>query len=124
MEVKSELKGGSVTLAADIATPFGLVLHELATNAAKHGALSVPDGKVSVSWQVEGRNPQRLRVLWQESNGPAVAKPGRAGFGSILIERGIPDARVRREYRSNGVTCRIDFPLPEPAAHERRSETS
>lgn len=113
------IEGEPVMLSADLATPFGLVIHELATNAAKHGALSVAAGKVTLSWKVEARNGNRmLRVIWRESNGPAVTPPKQTGFGSALIDSGIPDATVKREFRAGGVVCTIDLPLPS-AEHER-----
>ncbi|WP_183318421.1 chemotaxis protein CheB [Chelatococcus caeni] len=107
------LEGEPVMLGADLATPFGLVLHELATNAVKYGALSVPEGKVHVSWTVLEGNSKRLRVLWEERNGPVVAAPERIGFGTSLIERGIPNARVKREYRPDGFVCTIEVALHE-----------
>lgn len=107
------LEGPSVDLRADLATPFGLVLHELATNAAKYGSLSVPRGTVSVSWTVSKRNPQVLRVLWEEKNGPKTAAPDRTSFGTSLIERGIPGAKIEREFRPGGFFCAIEVPLQE-----------
>lgn len=106
-----------MTLGADLATPFGLVLHELATNAAKYGSLSTPEGEVHVTWTVVGGNPKRLRMLWEEKNGPTVATPETTGFGTTLIERGIPDAKVRREFRPEGFVCSIEVVLRETPAN-------
>ena len=73
-----------MTLPAVAAQPVAMALHELATNAAKHGALSVPEGTVSVAWRIDGR---RLRIRWAESGGPPVpGSPKRRGFGSRLLE--------------------------------------
>jgi len=110
------IEGDPVTLPADLATPFGLVLHELATNAAKHGSLSVPGGSVELGWSLDpSSQPRTLKVAWRERGGPPVGQPKTEGFGSALIERGIPGATVTREFRPNGLTCTIELPLPAPA---------
>jgi two-component system CheB/CheR fusion protein len=109
------IEGEPVLLPADLATPFGLVLHELATNASKYGSLAHSKGTVTVSWSTKLRNDRCiLTVIWREKDGPAVKAPGKTGFGSTLIEKGIPDASVAREYRQDGLVCTIEFPLPEP----------
>jgi two-component system, chemotaxis family, CheB/CheR fusion protein len=108
------LEGPALTLPADLATPFGLVLHELATNAAKYGSLSASGGTVTLIWTTMMGNPQRvLKVVWQESGGPAISGPRTDGLGSELIDRVIPGARVEREFRSNGLVCTIELELPE-----------
>jgi two-component system CheB/CheR fusion protein len=108
------IEGEPVTLPADLATPFGLVLHELATNAAKHGALSRPGGGVTLRWGVTTANDQpRLRVTWTESGGPPVQPPKTSGFGGVLIENGLPHAVVRREFRPDGLVCTIEISLRE-----------
>ena len=112
-----QVEGEPVTLPPDVAGPFGLVLHELATNAAKYGALSVSAGKIQMSWTVKQRNNQRLlKFIWQEVNGPAVKVPEHTGFGSTLIERGVPDSKVEREFLPSGQVYTIEFPLREPSA--------
>jgi two-component system CheB/CheR fusion protein len=109
-----ELSGGAVRLAPDVAVPLGLVLHELATNAAKYGAWSAAGGKVSLSWSNgERRGKPMVTLAWREADGPPVTPPGRNGFGSRLIESAIPNARVRREFNPEGVTCTIDVPASE-----------
>ena len=105
-----------MTLPADLATPFGLVLHELATNAAKHGSLSRPGGRVNLRWTVESRNNQpTLTVIWSESGGPPVQPPKTSGFGGVLIENGLPHAVVRREFRPDGLVRTMEIPLSEVA---------
>jgi two-component system CheB/CheR fusion protein len=107
------IEGEEVVLPADLATPFGLVMHELATNAVKHGSLSRPEGKVSVTWNVKsGNGERRLIVLWEETGSPP-AKRGTKGFGSALIESGIPNATVTREFVADGLVCKIELPLSE-----------
>jgi two-component sensor histidine kinase len=69
---------------------FHMAFHELATNAAKYGALSVPGGQVSVRWQIRAdEHGQELGLTWQETGGPAVGPPGQRGFGSVLIEQAL-----------------------------------
>ena len=108
------LEGDPILLPPDVATPFGLVLHELATNAAKHGALSRDAGKVIANWTDGERNKRRVLTLrWTEEGGPAVRKPGAQGFGSTLIDTAIPGAQVKREFLPDGFTCTIEVPLTE-----------
>jgi two-component system CheB/CheR fusion protein len=112
------LEGRSVMLSAEVATPFALVLHELATNAAKYGSLSSANGHVVLSWRMErGNDAEYVNVVWQEVNGPPVTKPEDAGFGSILIEKGVPGATVQHEFLPGGVVCTIELPLSEPKDH-------
>lgn len=81
-------RGPSVTLAAPQVLPLSLIVHELCTNALKYGALSAEGGKVIVDWSVVNGagGGETLRIEWREENGPPVAPPQRAGFGSQLIE--------------------------------------
>jgi len=109
------LQGPSLSLPADLATPFGLVLHELATNAAKYGALSVAAGTVSLSWTINETNQQRsLKAVWEEGGAPNATEIRSDGMGSALIDRVIPGAQVEREYQPGGLVCTIELPMPEP----------
>jgi len=110
-----QLSGDPVSVPADLATPLGLVLHELATNAAKHGSLSLPAGSVKVTWTQETRNNQRfLTLLWRETGGPPVQRPPKTiGFGSTLIEKGIPNATVTREFHPGGLVCAVEMLHPD-----------
>jgi two-component system CheB/CheR fusion protein len=109
------IDGEPLLLPADLATPFGLVLHELATNAAKYGALSRTEGRVLLSWQVRAGdgNQSTLSVVWQEENGPKAEPLPTKGFGSLLIDRAVPGATVTREFRADGLRCTIEVPLSE-----------
>jgi two-component system CheB/CheR fusion protein len=108
------VEGEAASLPPDLVTSFGLVLHELATNAAKYGALSRVSGTLNVNWQIDQRNNQRLlTIIWREQGGPTAAPPTARGFGSSLIEKGIPNATVNREFLREGMVCTIEFPLPE-----------
>jgi two-component sensor histidine kinase len=106
-----EFEGPDVALSSNEALALGLLFHELATNAAKYGALSRPEGCVRVKWTVEDA---RLSLTWREQGGPKVAPPTRRGFGSRLIERSLKgeiggDASL--EFHEDGLTCRIALPL-------------
>jgi two-component sensor histidine kinase/GAF domain-containing protein len=111
-----DLSGPDLNLAPQTALSLSLALHELATNAAKYGALSVPAGRVAVAWALEGR---RLRLTWRERGGPPVAPPGRKGFGSRLIERGLArelGGEARLTFAPEGVVCEVVAPLAGDAA--------
>lgn len=97
---------------SDAATPVGLLLNELATNAAKYGALSNAHGRVTVTWEVIERDRgRRLKLIWSEEDGPAVTPPQEKGFGTHMIEHGLPEARVQREFRPTGLLCTIELPV-------------
>ena len=97
------------------ALALGLILHELASNALKHGALSVDAGKVDLSWRVDNQGSKpHLMILWIERNGPLVKQPERSGFGSILIRRSLDKVLTRRgdhQYLPEGVRAEISLPL-------------
>jgi two-component system CheB/CheR fusion protein len=106
------VQGEPLALPPELATPFGLVLHELATNAAKYGAFSHATGRVLLSWFVERRGIERwLQVKWHETGGPVVTDPVRKGLGGSLIERSLPGASVHREFASEGLVCTIELEL-------------
>src|SRR5512141_3142393 len=110
------VKGNDVLLPPKAALTLAMVFHELATNAAKYGALSnAAAGKVDIAWHVEP-TPQgdRMRLRWQESGGPPVKPPGHKGFGSRLIERGLAqdlDGEVHLDYAPAGLVCQITMPV-------------
>jgi two-component sensor histidine kinase len=113
--------GEAVVLRAEAALNLNMVLHELATNAAKHGALSVPEGCVEVRWRVDGTaGGPRLVLGWTETGGPEVYPPERRGFGCQLIERSVAhelDGMVQLEFLPQGVRCRVEIPLqPGPGS--------
>jgi two-component system CheB/CheR fusion protein len=114
------IEGSPIRLPPSLATSFSLILHELATNAEKHGALSSENGKVSLRWDLLGNDSRQLRVVWQEHDGPPVSPPDQKGFGSELIQRGLPGAVVDHAYLPDGVECTIDLELPESHSHEER----
>ena len=106
-----KMSGPSVKLPPGIATSLGLVLHELSTNAAKYGALSVPAGKVEISWIVEGAGKNRqLRLDWRETGGPPVTPPREKGFGSTLIEY---SGKVTQAFEPEGLHCSVEMAFSE-----------
>ena len=110
---RATIAGPSIVLPPQIAQNFTLVLHELATNSAKHGALSSIAGKITVSWTIErGRSGFVLKFKWEESEGPPVAAPVRHGFGTQLLKAVFSETRL--EYPVEGLRCEIDVPLTSP----------
>ncbi|GEP09223.1 sensor histidine kinase [Methylobacterium gnaphalii] len=110
------LDGPEVDLPSDIAVPIGMAIHELTTNAAKYGALSTRQGRISVSWSImPGGEAGILHFAWRESDGPPVTAPSRQGFGSRLLQRVLTtqvQARVQSEYPSEGFRLVMQAPLP------------
>lgn len=95
------------------AIALGLVIHELATNAAKYGALSSPDGLVTVSARPSAKEDNSFALEWRESGGPLVEKPTRHGFGQSVITRSLqysPFGGAAVDYQPEGVICRISLP--------------
>jgi two-component sensor histidine kinase len=104
------LEGPEVHLPARMALSLGMVFHELATNAAKYGALS-QDGRLWVGWR---READGLAFTWRETGGPTVATPTRRGFGSRLVERSILSelrGKLDLDYRPEGLVCTFWTPM-------------
>lgn len=101
-----EVVGQQARVSAQTAIQLALLLHELKVNAEKHGALSVPQGKVAVSWAV-GESPESVNLIWREHGGPPVSSPGYAGFGRTLIERSrnLAYLCVDLRFEPEGVVC-------------------
>jgi PAS domain S-box-containing protein len=111
-----KVSGEPIRLKPQQALGFGLALHELATNAAKYGALSVPHGRLDISWGAipDATGQTRLAVDWVEQGGPAVEAPKRLGFGSRLIERSIRDelgGLLEMRFQPEGLRCSLNLPL-------------
>jgi PAS domain S-box-containing protein len=109
------VEGPHVRLEPRVTLALSMALHELATNAAKYGALHVAGGHVTISWSVGiGEGGRRLAFMWEETGGPVVTAPTRTGFGSRMIERVLAQhmrGTARIEYRDTGVVFTIDAPL-------------
>ena len=110
------LQGPPVRLQPGGALTMALILHELATNALKYGALSNGEGRVELTWAYDPET-RALESLWTETGGPAVAEPTRKGFGSRLIERSLRGelkGAATMDYRPDGLCCKLSARLPEP----------
>lgn len=110
-----ELAGPDVVVTAEAAQALGLAIHELATNAIKYGALSLPAGKVSVSWAFDGEAgaARPLLLNWVEQGGPQVTPPQRKGFGHVVIgemvERSL-HGKVAMEFAAEGLNWSVSIP--------------
>jgi two-component sensor histidine kinase/CHASE1-domain containing sensor protein len=116
------IEGPDVPLAPNDALSLGLAIHELATNAAKYGALTRPGGEVSISWDLVAA--QRVRLQWTERGGPPVKATRGRGFGTDLIEKIVAnelDAPVLLDFDEEGVTCVLSIPVREPTAFAMRA---
>jgi PAS domain S-box-containing protein len=111
------IEGDDVSLQPSAALALGLTLHELTTNAARHGALASPAGSIEIRAQIgTGPDGRRLSLTWCERGGPPVAAPPRRGFGLTLIERGLAyqlKGNVVLDFRRDGLHCTIELPLAE-----------
>ncbi len=115
-DTRVSIEGPRVNMPARYAINLGLVVHELVTNAAKYGALSVPTGHLNVSWSIVPAydRPSQLRIHWAESGGPPVSPPKRQGFGSRLIKRSIEgelEGYMLLNFATTGVSYDISVPL-------------
>lgn len=111
------MRGPAVWLDARAFSVVALILHELATNAAKYGALSTPGGRLEIGWQA--REDGSVELLWRERDGPAVVPPKRAGFGSALISRSIPfdlGGESAVDYYPEGIEARFVLPARHVSA--------
>jgi PAS domain S-box-containing protein len=111
-----EISGPSVWLPAKTALAIAMALHELGTNAIKYGALSVPSGRVALTWRASAEADEiRLGLEWREVDGPPVSEPVRRGFGSRLLERGLAvelDGPVRLDFQPTGLVCTLEARMP------------
>lgn len=114
------LDGPDLAIQPKTAISLALAIHELATNAVKHGALSRPDGRVEIRWgRRDAEGAQRFWLSWEETGGPKVQPPSRRGFGTRMIERGLASelgGTVKIDFRQEGLVCLVEAPLPEGAA--------
>ena len=111
---KISCSGPSLMLDPQTAVHLALVLHELATNARKYGSLSVPSGRLSVTWEMRSNGGCSLLLSWKESDGPEVSAPRTHGFGRALIDQTVRShgGRASVHYRRDGLRCEIELPLP------------
>ena len=102
-----QIDGPQVLLEPNTAQVVAVTLHELATNAAKYGALSVPNGQISLRWLHEANG--ELILYWEETGGPAVKTPTHQGFGTRVIERTVSQlkGKTRFDWRAEGLVCEV-----------------
>ena len=115
------IAGDRVAVRPQTAVGLSLALHELCTNAVKHGALSGTQGGVDLSWTVSGEAPRTLRMVWREHDGPRVRSPRGKGFGRRLLEQGLSrelGGAISLAFEPAGVVCSIAAPLPSAGAAE------
>jgi two-component sensor histidine kinase len=112
------LSGPDLRLRPRAALTLAMVLHELAINAAKYGALATPDGRIAIDWTILGENDDpQLQLTWRESGGPPVEPPERKGFGSVLIERSIRqelNGTAELLFDRSGLICTMKVQLAAP----------
>lgn len=109
-----EIAGDNIAVSSGPAVSLSMVIHELCTNAVKHGALSAPNGRVSISWAVSEDHPPRFKLHWKERGGPPVREPSRKSFGSRLIEQALPgqlQGEARLRFEPDGLSCEVNIPL-------------
>jgi two-component sensor histidine kinase len=105
------LDGGDPPLASQPALALAMVLHELCTNAVRHGALSCKEGRVDIAWRAQG---ERLLWSWRETGGPPAQAPARRGFGLRVIEASFRDqlhGSTEISFEARGFACAVDLPL-------------
>jgi len=108
------IDGPAVSLKPKLALSLGMIIHELGTNSAKYGSLSVAAGSLEVSWAIERRSGSSLVLDWVERGGPTVDKPPRHGFGLTLIEREVGhglDGKAKIEFEDGGLRVNLRIPL-------------
>jgi two-component system CheB/CheR fusion protein len=114
------MSGPPMVLSPQAAQSFALALHELATNAAKYGALSVPDGRILIGWSVDSPNGSRqFTFRWQERDGPPVSPPQQTGFGSTVLEQVMAEyanSPPKIDFSPSGVGYEVKGPLDAIAA--------
>lgn len=123
-ELRLAFDGPEIHLRPRAALALSLALHELATNAAKYGALSNGAGSIAITWAVAG-HPSLFSLTWRERGGPTVSVPLRRGFGSRLIERGLAqdlNGIIRLDFDPAGVVCAISAPMHEISKESDRED--
>jgi two-component sensor histidine kinase len=116
------IEGPYVPLDSKAALALGIVFHELATNAVKHGALSNPNGSVTITWEAEEKEGTRVNLTWRESGGPEVSPPMRTGFGSRLIRLEVThelNGAVEKIFDKSGLQALLSFTLAGHPASTR-----
>jgi two-component sensor histidine kinase len=111
IEERVEMAGATLRVPPRMGFLLSLGLHELGTNAMKHGSLTAPGGRVRLAWEGGHLGDGRFRVTWEERGGPAVAVPGTEGFGSRLLRQALSAeiaGEVELDFVETGLLCRIE----------------
>ena len=111
VEDRIRWRGPVVVLPPGSVIAYGLAFHELATNALKYGALSVPGGRIAVEWSFPEDKPGHIHLIWKETGGPTVQPPEKRGFGVRLIERALASdlgTPVQLRFEPDGLVCEFD----------------
>lgn len=114
------LKGPALEVTPEAAQSLGMAIYELATNAAKYGALLGAEGRVTVTWQIRDDGSERLELIWRETDGPSVTTPQRKGFGSVVLEDMLSmalSAHTEIRFQQNGLEWWLDGPLDQIVAN-------
>jgi two-component sensor histidine kinase len=117
-----EIDGPEIMLSPPVFQAIAMVIHELATNAAKYGALSTQSGRVSVRWNRKLNGSTQFVLVWQETGGPKVETPKKSGYGTSVVRDLIPyefGGRVDVEFASEGLRCQLEIPFDRIGAERR-----
>ena len=107
-DLRARIEGPDLLLPPSVAQAVAVILHELSTNAAKYGSLSVPEGQVEVTWSRPAGD--RIILHWIESGGPSATKPTCEGFGTSIIDRMVGQelkGEIRRDWLAKGLACQL-----------------
>lgn len=107
------ITGDNIAVSSGPAVALSMVIHELSTNALKYGALSVPEGRVAITWSVDA-SVGRFNLEWKESGGPVVTEPKQRSFGSRFIEQALPgqlQGEARLTFDPTGLVCHVNIPI-------------
>lgn len=122
------ISGPSLSLKPEAAQNIGLALHELATNASKHGALSSPSGRIEVRWELaESEGERRFRMVWQETGGPEVETPSQRGFGHTVVEAMVGRAlegEAHIDWQKDGLVWKLDIPAGAVSREDKPLSTA
>lgn len=127
-EPRTVLSGPPVFISAAAVQALAMAVHELATNATKYGALSAPGGVLTLTWELVGTPPQRLRLVWQERGGPPVqAPPKGSGFGTRVLHATLTrqlGGTIDQRWEPGGLVCEIDLPAARVLATRPSAEAA
>ncbi|WP_137045171.1 HWE histidine kinase domain-containing protein [Pseudolabrys sp. FHR47] len=121
------IEGPDITLKPEAAQNLGLALHELSANAVRFGALSIPDGQVSIEWRRDDAPNAPVEFFWRETQGPRVKPRRKRGFGTMVIETNLTralDAKIDMIFDPDGLRCQVEIPASQVIKTLDRNGTS